>query len=214
MTDKNTQKSESKKAIEKAQFEEFQTIQMKIMQMNSGLIGANQLNGSYGKKGKEYSEFFMGSQDIINSKNDIFNSRKDEAEKLGISYQPNPVTDYDLIHNAKKTTNEAMNELTLGNLEKVAKSINPDLDFSVTSELTGKTFMDAYTALKNVDMDQSKIEEKMNDVLQYHKILSDAYETSSTINLMQNTSLNLYNVAGKQLAEKYASKKESKEDSN
>jgi len=200
--------TETNKKNTNNKFEEFQNMQMKIVQMNSSLIGSNQLNESYGKKGKDFSENFMNSQNIIDSKKNIFNARKDEAEKLGISYQPNPVTDYDLILNAKKSTNEAMSTLTLGNLEKAVKSIAPGLKFNVADKVAGKTVSDVYNILEKTNGDQSKITEEMADIMNYHQILSDAYETSSALNIMQTISMDSYNDIGKEISEKYNKKQE------
>lgn len=205
MTDKNNSQEKSEKQKE---FENMQKLQMQTLQNNSLFLGANNLKNDYGKEGSNIADSFMNSEDVLKAKQQKLEEQRKEAEDMGIGYSPEMPTNYELIKNAKKMSQGAMQTLTLGNLEKMTKTVNPGLDFDVAKNFKDKTYMDLNDAIKKANGDPQKLDEKSKDLLQYHQILSQAYEKGNVMALMQNSYLSEYNQIGKQLAEKYKPKEE------
>jgi len=205
MTDKN--KLEEKTDKEK-EFEEMQKLQMQVLQSNSLFLGANNLKNDYGKEGSSIADNFMNSENVLKAKQQMLGEQREEAENMGIGYSPEMPTNYELIKNAKKMAQGAMQTLTLGNLEKTAKEFSPGLKVDVADEFKNKTYMDIHKALEKAKGDINKLDEKAKDTLQYHSLLSQAYEKGSVLALMQNSYLSEYNEIGKQLSEKYKPKED------
>jgi len=205
MTDKN--KLEEKTDKEK-EFEEMQKLQMQVLQSNSLFLGANNLKNDYGREGSSIADNFMNSENVLKAKQQMLGEQREEAENMGIGYSPEMPTNYELIKNAKKMAQGAMQTLTLGNLEKTAKEFSPGLKVDVADEFKNKTYMDIHKALEKAKGDINKLDEKAKDTLQYHSLLSQAYEKGSVLALMQNSYLSEYNEIGKQLSEKYKPKED------
>jgi hypothetical protein len=199
-------KDSQEKSEKQKEFEDMQKLQMQILQSNSLFLGANNLKNDYGKEGSNIADSFMNSGDVLKAKQKMLEEQRKEAEEMGIGYSPEMPTNYELIKNAKKMSQGAMQILTLGNLEKIAKTVNPGLTFDVAKDFKEKTYMDLNDAIKKANGNPQKLDEKSKDLLQYHSLLSEAYEKGSVMALMQNTYINQYNQIGKQLAEKYKSK--------
>jgi hypothetical protein len=206
MKDKNNSQEKSEKQEE---FENMQKLQMQVLQNNSLFLGANNLKNYYGKEGSNIADSFMNSENVLKAKQEMLEEQRKEAEDMGIGYSPEMPTNYELIKNAKKMSQGAMQTLTLGNLEKITKTVNPGLNFDVAKNFKDKTYMDLNDAIKKAKGDPQKLDEKSKDLLQYHSLLSEAYEKGSVMALMQNTYINQYNQIGKQLAEKYKPKEDS-----
>jgi len=205
MTDKN--KLEEKTDKEK-EFEEMQKLQMQVLQSNSLFLGANNLKNDYGREGSSIADNFMNSENVLKAKQQMLGEQREEAENMGIGYSPEMPTNYELIKNAKKMAQGAMQTLTLGNLEKTAKEFTTGLKVDVADEFKNKTYMDIHKALEKAKGDINKLDEKAKDTLQYHSLLSQAYEKGSVLALMQNSYLSEYNEIGKQLSEKYKPKED------
>ncbi len=205
MTDKNKLEETTDKEKE---FEEMQKLQMQVLQSNSLFLGANNLKNDYGKEGSSIADNFMNSENVLKAKQQMLGEQREEAENMGIGYSPEMPTNYELIKNAKKMAQGAMQTLTLGNLEKTAKEFSPGLKVDVADEFKNKTYMDIHKALEKAKGDINKLDEKAKDTLQYHSLLSQAYEKGSVLALMQNSYLSEYNEIGKQLSEKYKPKED------
>lgn len=196
---------------EEKKFEEIQNFQMQQLKSNARIVSANDLKKDYGVKGANIAEEIMSGENVLKAKQQIFEQRKEEAKTLGLAYNPEMPTNYETAKIAKQIDIEAKQVLTFGNLEKMAKESLPGLDLEVAEKFKNTTYASLTNKLTAAKGDFTKLDKETQDALRYHTMLSEAYADGNMVATMQNSSLAKYNAMGKELAEKYRPKTDSKE---
>ena len=207
MEEEKAQNNEAEK------FEKMQSFYQGMMQENAFLIAANNLKTQYGTSGAEYADGYMNGSDVYNMKHSMHQQKANEAKKMGIAYDISMPSNGDLIMNAKKAVLGAQQELTLGNLEKIAKQFSPGLKGNTPEKFKNMTYSTIAGEIQKTNGDLSKLSEDTQDALQLYGIMETAYTKGAELALMQTSYTSELNEGLNEISEKYKPKEDTNKNS-
>jgi len=177
----------------------------------SNVVGSNlvQNERKWGEMGKiigaqTYSKVIK-DEEFSKEKQDIYNQKKAEYEKLGVYGDPS-ISNPEVSAKIMQQLEEILTVATLEELGKYAKEIGAKIDFEIPEEL--KKYSKMEILQKHVDpqtgqVDVEKLTDKEKIVLEYHDKLSKVYKRACSMNTMNSHYFSDLNQEGKQLTEHY-----------
>lgn len=172
-----------------------------------GQIGLNGADSAY--------KSAMAHEKVGELRNQIYNERQKEQDRLGIYEEPPYPSNYDISKYVLQATHGSMERLKLGDLEESVKKVATKLDFNVPDRL--KAFSIEEIQEKAIEsgaitsegrIDPSKLSEEERDAINIFGLLKNSFRRSAAVNTYSENYLDDINQQGKQIYEKYHPTKE------
>ena len=205
---KNKSQEKKEKDVTEKEIQEFHK---RILIANSSIIGANELEGSYGKDGSNIANSYYNSNSPEFSKirQELFEDEVAYNEKAGIFHTPE-ITDQQVIKNAVEMNQGALSKVNLRSLEEIAREISPDIKIGITPKnMKDKTIKDYKIAIKRANGKPENMSKEDLSFGEFYDFYTKIYSEGSKVNLINESYESRFGGVSEKLFEKYKLKKKS-----